>query len=185
MPTIVVIDGGSRPDGNTIILTNHVTEGLTVTTIPLRDYIVYPIIDMRHTIEGFQKQEDDYNAIINQILVADILLFSTPIYWYSMSGLMKNFVDRWSQSLRDADYPEFKSKMARKRAYVLAVGGDDPHVKGLAMIQQFQHIFDFMGITFGGYILGVGNKPGDILEDKKALFAAAQIKNELIAANTI
>jgi multimeric flavodoxin WrbA len=180
MKTITVIDGGTRPNGNSAILTNQVIEGLSVEKILLRDYTIYPIIDMRHALEGFQNRNDDYPTIIDQVLAGDILIFSTPIYWYSMSGLMKNFVDRWSQSLRDANYPDFKAKMSTKKAYVIGVGGDNPHVKGLPMIQQFQHIFEFMGIEFGGYILGVGNKPGDILQDKNALFAAAQLKNELI-----
>lgn len=180
MKTIAVIDGGTRPNGNTAILTNLITEGISVELIQLRDYTIYPIIDMRHTLEGFQNKADDYHAIIDKILAHDILIFSTPIYWYSMSGLMKNFVDRWSHSLRDINYPDFKEKMAAKKAYVIAVGGDTPNVKGLPMIQQFQYIFDFMRIEFGGYILGVGNKPGDIMQDQKALFAAAQIKKELI-----
>ncbi|HEO8420512.1 TPA: flavodoxin family protein [Yersinia enterocolitica] len=179
MKTIAVIDGGTRPNGNTAILTNQVIEGLSVEKILLRDHTIYPIIDMRHALEGFQNRNDDYNTIIDQVLAHDILIFSTPIYWYGMSGLMKNFVDRWSHSLRDANYPNFKAKMAEKKAYVIAVGGDTPYVKGLPMIQQFQHIFDFMGVEFGGYILGVGNKPGDILQDKNALFAAAQLKNDL------
>ncbi|SLK35721.1 Putative NAD(P)H-dependent FMN-containing oxidoreductase ywqN [Mycobacteroides abscessus subsp. abscessus] len=181
MKSIAVIDGGTRPNGNTAILTKQAIEGLSVEKILLRDYTIYPIIDMRHALDGFQNRNDDYHSIIDQVLAHDILIFSTPIYWYSMSGLMKNFVDRWSQSLRDANYPDFKAKMAEKKAYVIAVGGDTPHVKGLPMIQQFQHIFEFMGIEFGGYILGVGNQPGDILQDKNALFAAAQMKNELIS----
>ncbi len=47
------------------------------------------------------------------------------------------------------------------------------------MIQQFQHIFDFVGITFEGYILGEGNKPGDIIQDLKALSAADHLRKEL------
>lgn len=75
-----------------------------------------------------------------------------------------------------ANYPDFKKQLAQKKAYVIAVGGDDPYVKGLPMIQQFQYIFDFMGISFEGYILGDGNKPRDILNDKNALYAVAQLQ---------
>ena len=92
---------------------------------------------------------------------------------------MKNFIDRWSQTLRDPKYPDFKSKMASKKAYVIAVGGDDPYIKGLPLIQQFQYIFDFMGIEFVGYILGNGNKPGEVLQDEAALFAATQLRKLL------
>lgn len=177
--SIAVIYGGTRPHGNSEILTEQVIQDIATEKIYLRDFKIQPIIDMRHTEGGFQDRNDDYNSIIDCILPHDILIFSTPIYWYSMSGTMKNFIDRWSQMLRDPKYPDFKSKMASKKAFVIAVGGDDPYIKGLPMIQQFQYIFDFMGIEFAGYILGNGNKPGEVLQDKVALFAANQLRNKL------
>jgi multimeric flavodoxin WrbA len=177
--SIAVIYGGTRPNGNSEILTERVIQGIATEKIYLRDFNIQPIIDMRHSKEGFQERNDDYNSIIDRILPHDILIFSTPIYWYSMSGTMKNFIDRWSQTLRDPKYPDFKSKMASKKAFVIAVGGDDPYIKGLPLIQQFQYIFDFMGIEFAGYILGNGNKPGEVLQDKVALFAATQMRNKL------
>jgi multimeric flavodoxin WrbA len=179
--TIAVIYGGTRQNGNTEVLTEHAVQGIASEKIFLRDHNIQPIIDMRHSENGFQERHDDYNAIIDRILPHDTLLFSTPIYWYSMSGTMKNFIDRWSQTLRDPKYPDFKKKMASKKAFVIAVGGDDPYTKGLPMIQQFKYIFDFMGIEFGGYILGKGNKPGDVLQDKDALFAATRIHTHLNA----
>lgn len=56
MKTIAVIDGGTRPNGNTAILTDQVIEGLSVAKILLRDYTVFPIIDMRHDSGGFKKE---------------------------------------------------------------------------------------------------------------------------------
>lgn len=177
--SIAVIYGGNRPDGNVETLTKLVIQGLMVEEIYLKDYLIQPIIDKRHTEEGFSNINDDYNAIIDRILPHDILIFSTPIYWYSMTGIMKNFIDRWSQTLRDPDYPDFKALMSSKKAYVIAVGGDEPYIKGLPMIQQFQYIFDFIGTKFEAYIVGQGNKPGDILQDLKVLSAANLLKNEL------
>lgn len=177
--TIVVVYGGTRQNGNAEVLTEHVIKGIASEKIYLSDHTIQPIIDMRHSQEGFQERNDDYNSIIDRILPHNIIIFSTPIYWYSMSGTMKNFIDRWSQTLRDANYPDFKNKMASKKAFVVAVGGDDPYIKGLPMIQQFNYIFDFVGMDFGGYILGEGNKPGDVLQDQTALFAASQLQNQL------
>jgi multimeric flavodoxin WrbA len=177
--SIAVIYGGTRSNGNTEILTERAIEGLEVERIYLNKYEIQPIVDGRHAEGGFQKVDDDYNTIIDRLLPHDILIFATPIYWYSMSGTMKNFIDRWSQTLRDSEYSDFKAKMAEKEAYVIAVGGDKPALKGLPLIQQFQYIFDFMGMAFKGYIIGEGNKPGDILQDQKALIAADQIRENL------
>lgn len=177
--TIAVIYGGNRPNGNTESLTKLAIQGLDVEEVYLKDYLIKPIIDKRHEVEGFPEVNDDYNSIIDRILPHDILIFSTPIYWYSMTGTMKNFIDRWSQTLKDPNYPDFKSIMATKRAYVIAVGGDQPYIKALPMIQQFQHIFDYIGITFEGYIIGEGNRPGDISQDLKALSTAEMLNKKL------
>lgn len=69
--------------------------------------------------------------------------------------------------------------MSQKRAYVIATGGDQPYTKGLPMIHQLQPIFNFVGTTFEGYIIGEGNRPGDIDKDLKALFAAEQLRKKL------
>ena len=176
---IAVLYGGNRPNGNTETLTKKAIQGLVVEEIYLKDYLIRPIVDKRHAEEGFPEINDDYDSIIDRILQHDILIFSTPIYWYSMTGTMKNFLDRWSQTLKDAKYPDFKKQMSQKSAYVIAVGGDDPYMKGLPMIQQFQHIFDFIGTSFDGYIIGEGNKPGEIVQDMKALYAADQLREKL------
>ena len=176
---IAVIYGGTRENGNTEILTEQAIQGLAVERIILRDYEIQPIEDLRHHQFGFQKVDDDYDLLIDRILSHDILIFSTPIYWYGMSGILKNFIDRWSQTMRDSKYPNFKNKMSVKKAYVVIVGGDEPSLKGLPLIQQFQNIFDFIGIQFEGYIIGRGNKPGDIYQDKEALFTASQILKKL------
>lgn len=47
------------------------------------------------------------------------------------------------------------------------------------MIQQFQYIFDFVGVDFAGYLLGSGNKPEDVKQDRNALFAAEQLNDRL------
>ncbi|MET3697825.1 multimeric flavodoxin WrbA [Bacillus oleivorans] len=177
--TIAVIYGGTRKNGNTELLTEEAIKGKPAERIHLTDYKIEPIVDQRHAESGFAEVNDDYNQIIDRILPHEILLFSTPIYWYSMSGTMKLFVDRWSQILRDPNYPDFREKMSSKKAYVIAVGGDLPYLKGLPLIQQFQYIFDFMGISFEGYIIGEGNRPGEILNDKAAFFKASELNKTL------
>ncbi|HEX7064360.1 MAG TPA: flavodoxin family protein [Bacillales bacterium] len=179
--TIAVICGGTRPNGNTEILTDRAVQGLAADKIYLKDYHIQPIEDKRHTPDGFQEINDDFHSIIDRVMICDILVFSTPIYWYGMSGTMKDFIDRWSQVMRHPDYSDFKKRMAEKQAYVITVGGDKPYLKGLPLIQQFQYIFDFVTLPFEGYILGKGNKPGDIDQDQKAWFAAGQLQQKLSA----
>lgn len=174
----MVLNGSSREKGNTERLTNYILKGIEHRTIYLREKTIFPIEDKRHDPEGFQPVSDDYDEVIQDVLQHDIILFSTPLYWYGMSGTMKNFVDRWSQSLRDERF-HFKEEISKKIMYVVIAGGDNPKMKALPLIQQFQFIFDFVSASFAGYLIGKGNKPGDVLQDQQALSQAEQLRAEL------
>lgn len=180
---IAVIYGGTRKSGNTEWLTKQVINGVKVKEFHLSNYQINAIKDHRHSEGGFPLVDDDYQQLIQEIMTYETLIFATPIYWYSMSGMMKNFIDRWSQTLRDPEMKHFKKCMENKQAYVIAVGGDQPTIKGLPMIQQFQYIFDFIGMKFLGYILGEGNKPRDIEKDTKAISAAKEMNKVISQGN--
>ncbi|OAB43109.1 flavodoxin family protein [Paenibacillus antarcticus] len=171
---IVVLYGSSRRDGNSDTLADLLVEGLDVDRIYLSDYNLQPIVDYRHTEAGAYP-DDDYHELIDRVLEQDTIVFATPIYWYGISGVLKTFVDRWSQSLRE-NREHFLAEMSAKKAYVIAIGDDEPHVKGLPLIQQFQYIFDFTRTQFDGYIIGEGNKPGSILEDAAALTRVEELR---------
>ncbi|WP_124727422.1 flavodoxin family protein [Staphylospora marina] len=175
---IAVICGSSRSRGNSEALVERVLKDLDAEWIFLRDHHILPIVDKRHDEEGFKPVDDDYHDVITRIMRHDILLFVTPLYWYGMSGFMKNFIDRWSHSLRDTRY-DFKSAMNGKIAYVVICGGDRARVKGLPLVQQFQYIFDFMSMRFGGFLIGEGSRPGDVLRDGRALKEAEWLNVEL------
>lgn len=176
--SIVVLHGSSRKGGNTETLTSVAMEGLDRTDIFLRDKKILPIHDQRHDEGGFDPVDDDYDGIISEVLQHDILVFTTPVYWYGASGILKNFIDRWSQSLRDSRY-DFKAAMASKKAYVIVVGGDNPRIKALPLIQQLKYTFDFMGMPLEGYLVGQARRPGDITSDFRALTEAQWLNRML------
>lgn len=176
--SILVLQGSSRADGNTEQLTRLALEGLPHKQILLRELSILPIRDQRHERGGFDPVDDDYESVIREVLRHDKIIFATPVYWYTMTGVMKNFIDRWSQSLRSADY-DFKASMAQKKAYVIAVGGDDPRMKAVPLIQQLKYCFEFVGMSFESYVIGKASRPGDILQDTRALSDAMLLNREL------
>ncbi|MEK4027021.1 MULTISPECIES: flavodoxin family protein [Bacillaceae] len=176
---ITTFIGSSRKESNSERLADLVTKDIKHQKIYLKDLFIQPIHDLRHAEGGFQSVEDDYDIIINAFLESDIVIFSTPIYWYTMSGIMKNMVDRLSQAIRDERFPQFTEHLQSVEAIVLAVGGDEPKIKGLPLIQQFQYTFDFLNMHFSTYILGEGNRPGDILQDQQALIQAELLNKRL------
>jgi multimeric flavodoxin WrbA len=40
------------------------------------------------------KQKDDMQEIYKILLKSDAIIFASPIYWFNVTGLMKNFIDR-------------------------------------------------------------------------------------------
>ncbi len=179
--SLLVLNGSSRANGNTERLTEIVVGDLPCTRINLREKHILPIEDKRHVPGGFQPVDDDHDQVIAEVLKHDILIFATPLYWYGMSGLMKTFVDRWSQSLRDSRIA-FKDTMAQKAAYVVIAGGDNPRLKALPLIQQFQYIFQFLSVDFRGYVIGEGNQPGEIEHDLRAIREAEALHQKLRAS---
>ncbi|MEK4647893.1 NAD(P)H-dependent oxidoreductase [Exiguobacterium sp. FSL W8-0210] len=124
---------------------------------------------------------DDYRRIVEEMLEHDDILFITPIYWYSMSTKMKLFIDRFSESLRDEEL-DFKSRMAGKRFHLIAVGGDNPRVKGQALVTQFEHIASFLDATLETAILAEGNAPGEVEYDQEAVAAIAAFREKMSGA---
>jgi hypothetical protein len=80
--------------------------------------------------------------------------------------------------MRDVKFPLSRATWNEK-AFVIAVGGDNPHIKGLPLIQQFNYIFTFMGMSFEGYVLGKASRPGDILNDQVAFANATEMNLKL------
>lgn len=174
MKTLCLL-GSTRKNGNSEYLAGKILEGTDHTVVHLADKHIEAIHDQRHAEGGFDPIHDDYDQLIELIFSHDVILFATPLYWYGMSGPMKNFFDRWSQYLRDERF-NLKEELARKKAYVAVTGGTSAKIKGLPLIQQFEYIFEFVGMEFADYIIGAGVKPGEVKEDHIAL-AKAEVWN--------
>ncbi|TDL80092.1 flavodoxin family protein [Peribacillus frigoritolerans] len=175
---VLAIYGSSREYGNSEKLASYLLKDINHKAVHLREMTIKPITDQRHDINGFQPVEDDFTELIETFLKADSVVFVTPLYWYGMSGSMKDFFDRWSQALRD-ERISFKENTKDKKAYVVIAGGDSPKIKALPLIQQFQYIFDFVGMKFEGYVVGEANAPGDIEKDSKAISEAKVMNDSL------
>lgn len=90
----VVIVGSSRNDGDTANLTKQLIEKSKWDLLNLNDY-EFSYYDYEH-----KNRNDDYLILMNEIVEKyETLIFVTPIYWYSMSGIMKVFFDRFTDLL--------------------------------------------------------------------------------------
>jgi multimeric flavodoxin WrbA len=126
----VIIVGSSRNDGDTLKLVNDIVKKTNWELINLSDY------NFSYYDYESKNRNDDYLTLMKQIVEKyDTLIFATPVYWYSMSGIMKVFFDRFTDLL--VNKKELGRQLRKKEMAVItsSVGdnlGDDfwlPFVK--------------------------------------------------------
>jgi hypothetical protein len=91
--------GSSRRDCNTndlldVALAAAAEEGAEVEKLVLLDYHVHHILNCRDCKAAGECPRDDWPIIRDKIFAADGLIWATPVYWYSVSGLTKVVLDR-------------------------------------------------------------------------------------------
>ena len=85
----LIILGSSRKDGDTKKIVDELIKITGWDVIDLNDYKI-SYYDYEH-----KNLDDDYLPLMRKIIANyDVLIFATPVYWYSMSGIMKVFFDR-------------------------------------------------------------------------------------------
>jgi multimeric flavodoxin WrbA len=89
----IVIFGSSRSNGDTLDAIKMVTKGKDVPIIDLNKY------DITYYDYENKNRDDDFLRLMEQIVEYDQIIFATPVYWYTMSAIMKTFFDRISDVL--------------------------------------------------------------------------------------
>lgn len=90
----VVIQASSRSVGNTSALVRQFNTTANFDVVDLNTK------QIQHFDYAFKNRNDDFNALFKTIVKKyKTLVFATPVYWYTMSGLLKVFLDRISDVL--------------------------------------------------------------------------------------
>lgn len=113
----VIIVGSSRK-GNTLTLAQKISERNNFELVNLSDYN-FSYYDYEN-----KNSNDDFLPLMKDIISKyDTLIFATPVYWYSMSGIMKVFFDRFSDLIRIEK--EWGRKLRGKNMFVVSNSHDD------------------------------------------------------------
>ncbi|MBQ7353199.1 MAG: flavodoxin family protein [Clostridia bacterium] len=100
MKNVIIISATPRKNGNSEILAKElmrgaVEKGHKVELINLREYnLKYCIGCYSCAKNGKCIHNDGMNELSKKLLKADAIVFATPVYFYSMSGQLKVFIDR-------------------------------------------------------------------------------------------
>ncbi|MCZ1001438.1 NAD(P)H-dependent oxidoreductase [Streptomyces mirabilis] len=165
--------GSSRPDGNTELLARRAAEQLPAEVeqrwLSLAKHPLPDFVDLRRDSDHVHPAAGSNPALLlDATLAATDIVIASPLYWYSVSGLTKRYLDYWSGWLRTPDI-DFKARMAGRTLWgVTALAHEEEEVAD-PLIGTLNHSAAYLGMRFGGVLLGNGSKPGDVLKDTAAL----------------
>ena len=162
MKKVVIITSSLRPNSNSDLLAESFKQGALeagheVELISLKS----KKLDFCRGCMACQKLgrcviQDDANPIMEKICEADAVVWSTPTYYYTMSGNMKTLIDRCN-ALFCKDY-KFRD------VYLLVTAAEDEEYTPKQVIGGIQGWVDcFEGVKFiDTLFVGGVNSPGEI-----------------------
>lgn len=161
MKKILIVASSPRKNGNSDILAAQfakgaVEAGSSVETVFVRNlHFNYCKGCLACVKSGKCVQTDDMASVLPKMMEADAIVFASPVYYYSLSGQMKTFIDRCNP---------LYGRMKDKDFYFIATSADsDPKSleKVFAAFEGFTDCFD--GMNLCGRVYGVSSeKIGDV-----------------------
>jgi multimeric flavodoxin WrbA len=155
--SFIILQGSSKSHGNTRKIVDFILskkEGQFV------DLITKDIgyFDYEH-----KNIDDDFLKVVDQILKCETIIFATPIYWYSMSAVMKTFFDRISDLLKIRK--ELGRQLRSKKMLVIACGSDKNEFP--SFWEPFKLSAEYLGMEYRGHAhvwLESENIPAEVKE---------------------
>jgi multimeric flavodoxin WrbA len=165
---VIIVQGSARSEGNTNQIARIFQKELGGKIIDLNKRTINSY-SYDHTYE-----EDDFLGTIREVLENEMIIFLTPVYWYSMSGIMKNFFDRITDCLKIDK--ETGRKFRGKKMIAISCGSDE--IETLGFFEPFKKSAQYLGMDYLGDIhTWIENEvPNQNVVDKIESFIK-QIKN--------
>ena len=113
----------------------------------------------REKEKGICCQKDDMQILYPEILSADMIVFASPIYYFTLSAQMQAVIHR----TYSVDIP----KNVKKTALILSSGS--PFVSGPAIAQYYHSIVEYWGVENAGIFTASG-KQNKSAEKRDELF---------------
>ncbi|MEG8280063.1 flavodoxin family protein [Streptomyces sp. AHA2] len=167
--------GSARSDGNSQLLARRAAEQLpTGAEQQWLDLTAHPVPDfedLRHDSDHVRPTEGNVALLLDATLAATDIVIVSPLYWYSVSAQTKRYLDYWSGWLRTPGL-DFKATLAGRTLWGVTALAHEEQVVADPLIGTLHNSAAYMGMRFGGVLLGNGSKPGDVLADTEALTRA-------------
>ncbi len=184
MKKILIIQGGGRPNGNTERLVKAFAEGAAeaghaVETISLIKNEVKGCLGCNACRYGKPcVQKDSFNEIVSKIKSADLLVFASPLYFWTISSRIKAFIERfYCIAEEDNDPPLGRyEKYPEKDCALLMTAADDFFWTFEQAVSYYKFtLINYIGFHDRGMLLagGCGDTNGKPQIDKTEHLSAA------------
>lgn len=138
MSKILFMNGSPNKNGNTIRIGEELLKNIPHDVLQMSDYKVSQYENVY--------ADDQINDIFKVIEDKEILVIGTPVYWYTVGGLLKTFIDRL-YLLPEAEV------LKGKKLYFFAQGSrpDEGTIKTIEHLVQ--RVAELMGMELKGIVV--------------------------------
>jgi len=136
----LIIEGSHRKEGNTSTVALTLGSHLQADMVSLYEY------NIGHYEYDHSNATDDFIPLMKKALNYDLIILATPIYWYTMSGRLKVFMDRLSDCVQT--HKSIGRALAGKKLAAICCGGDRTEFDGFFM--PFALTAEYLDMTYLG-----------------------------------
>jgi multimeric flavodoxin WrbA len=139
----LILLGSARSDGLTAEAAGRLADRIG-TAAELIDLLSPRIEPFRYG----ETADDDFRGLVHRLTECDAIVFATPVYWYAMSGVMKNLFDRFTDLTGAGEAGRQGRALAGRRTWLLATGTDESAPDGFEV--PFARTSAYLGMIWRG-----------------------------------
>ena len=169
MKKIIILNGAGKKNGNTAALIKAFKEGAAgneITEFYLQTMNIHGCLDCQGCARkpaGVPDpciQKDDMQQIYDAFIACDVVVFASPVYWFTISGQLKMAVDRLYAVQRNLGF----DKVKKETVFLMTSGAPaEMNPQAIAWYQTFEQ----MGWKSHGMALNDANEAKKIGEAMK------------------
>ena len=160
MKKIMILNGAGKKSGNTAALIKAFTEGAESSGNEVKEFYlqamnIHGCLDCQGCARKPKGdlypcvQKDDMEQIIDCYHQSDVIVFASPVYWFTITGTLKTAIDRLYAVQRNQGFDAPK-----KDTVLLMTSGASPEMNPNPI--HWYRTFSTMGWTDLGMVLGTG-----------------------------
>ncbi|MHA1212716.1 MAG: flavodoxin family protein [Candidatus Heimdallarchaeota archaeon] len=180
MTKILIFNGSPRKRGNTSTLIEECVKaikkaGSEVEVFSLHNMNIGPckFCDWCKKTNNLSCiQDDDMKTLYPKLIETDVLIFATPIFWFTVTAQMKLFIDR----LYALDGKDGHALTNKKIAAIMVYGDSNAETSGvnnaIAMLEDMRRYLKSENV---GIVHGTAYKLGDAAKNEKLMKEAYEL----------